>query len=215
MRSKKLKIYSLLVLSACALLAFTVFRKEFISKIPTIAAKISNEELTLYSSVDTCRKAIDKLSKFAAQNNCNENLFFILDLEVHSGKKRFFVFDNKQDSILASGMVAQGQGTFLSTRPTYSNIAGSYCSSKGIYIVGERYNGRFGLAFKLYGNEASNSNAFKRFVVLHAHDCIPDSEVYPKHICQSQGCPTVSQIFLSILNNYIQDSKKKIVLIIR
>lgn len=168
--------------------------------------------LASYNSKDSCKKQVRKLQAFAEKNNCNTDLFFILDLEQHSGKKRFFVFDHKQDSVLASGLVAQGQGKKLSTKPSYSNVSGSYCSSKGIYTIGNSYNGTFGLAFKLYGKEASNSNAFSRFVVLHAHRCVPDKEVFPSHICQSQGCPTVSENFLIELSKYIEKSNQPILL---
>ena len=215
MRSRNLKLLFLIIFGSCALLAFTFLRVNMIPNATSFKQNIAQANAKFYNSVDSCKKTIEKLPKFAVENNYNENLFFIIDLDQHSGQKRFFVFDKKQDSIVASGMVAQGQGKMLSAKPTFSNESGSYCSSKGIYVIGDRYNGRFGTAFKLHGKEASNSNAFARFVVLHAHECIPDAEVYPNHICQSQGCPTVSPSFLNTLDGYIQSSKKKIVLVIR
>ena len=215
MRSKNSKLSFLLVFGSCALLAFTFLRVDIIPDATSFKQNIKQANKDFYNSVDSCKKTIRKLTSFAIVNNCNENLFFVIDLDRHSGQKRFFVFDKKQDSIVASGMVAQGQGKMLSAKPVFSNESGSYCSSKGIYVIGDRYNGRFGIAFKLHGKEASNSNAFARFVVLHAHQCIPDAEAYPNHICQSQGCPTVSPSFLNTLDGYIQSSKKKIILVIR
>lgn len=176
------------------------------------SATIQENTLAFYNSKDSCKKQIKKLLTFAKQNKSNTELFFIIDLEQHSGRARFFVFDNSKDSVLASGLVAQGQGKTLSAKPTYSNVSGSYCSSKGIYSIGNAYNGRFGLAYKLYGKEESNGNAFSRFVVLHAHSCVPDEEVFPSHICQSQGCPTVSEKFLLVLSKYINKSEKPILL---
>ena len=215
MRSKNSKLSFLLVFGSCALLAFNFFHVDIVPDVTSFKQNIKQANKDFYNSVDSCKKTIEKLTKFAMENNCNENLFFVIDLDRHSGQKRFFVFDKKQDSIVASGMVAQGQGKMLSAKPAFSNESGSYCSSKGIYVIGDRYNGRFGTAFKLHGKEASNSNAFARFVVLHAHECIPDAEAYPNHICQSQGCPTVSPSFLNTLDGYIQSSKKKIILVIR
>jgi hypothetical protein len=43
-----------------------------------------------------------------------------------------------------------------------------------------------------------DNNAFKRFVVLHSHECVPETEVQDE-ICQSDGCPTVSPQFLQQL----------------
>ncbi len=165
-----------------------------------------------YDTRDSCKKYTEKLSAYAEEHGYNDRLFFILDLEKHSGKERFFVYDHKADSVLAAGLVAHGQGKKMSTQPAYSNVEGSYCSSRGKYIIGESYIGKFGLAYKLHGKDASNSNALARFVVLHAHECIPDASVYPAHICQSQGCPTVSPLFLKTLEQYIKESELPIIL---
>ncbi len=66
--------------------------------------------------------------------------------------------------------------------------------------------------FLLLQLNSSNSNAFKRYVVLHAHDCVPESDVNPLPICQSDGCPTVSLLFLQDLKAILDDSKKTMLL---
>lgn len=66
-------------------------------------------------------------------------------------------------------------------------MPGSGCTSLGKYKIGGAYQGQFGLAYKLYGLDSTNSNAYQRNVVLHAYDRVPDNEVY-KEICQSSGC---------------------------
>jgi hypothetical protein len=81
----------------------------------------------------------------------------------------------------------------------------------GKYKVGYSYNGRFGLAYKLYGLDKTNDKAFERFVVLHSHDCVPETEV-KDDICQSDGCPTVSPGFLQYLKPIINASKKPVLL---
>jgi hypothetical protein len=93
----------------------------------------------------------------------------------------------------------------------YDNTVGCGCTSLGKYKVGNSYNGKFGLAFKLHGLDATNNNAFARFVVLHSHDCVPDSEVNGE-ICQSNGCPTVSPAFLQQLKTVITSAKKPVLL---
>ena len=72
--------------------------------------------------------------------------------------------------------------------------------------------GKFGLAYKLYGLDSTNSKAFERFVVLHAHSCVPNEEIDPEPLCQSWGCPTVSPEFLQELKKYIDASEKPILL---
>ncbi|MEI9913326.1 MAG: murein L,D-transpeptidase catalytic domain-containing protein [Bacteroidota bacterium] len=93
----------------------------------------------------------------------------------------------------------------------YGNTVGGGCTSLGKYRIGYSYNGKFGLAFKLYGLDKTNDNAFARFVVLHAHDCVPETEV-TDDICQSDGCPTVAPGFLQQLKPVIDHSKKPVLL---
>ncbi len=102
--------------------------------------------------------------------------------------------------MLSSSLVAHGRcnETWLKGRK-YGNDEGCGCSSLGKYKIGNPYHGRFGLAYKLHGLDATNNNAFKRYVVLHSHECVPNNEVAPYPICQSDGCPTVSAAFLKQL----------------
>ncbi|WP_255156367.1 murein L,D-transpeptidase catalytic domain-containing protein [Ferruginibacter sp. HRS2-29] len=155
----------------------------------------------------------ETIKTFAGSKNYNEEICFMIDMGIESGRKRFFVYNLKKDSVELSGLVAHGQGS--STREIeFSNEPGSYCTSLGKYRIGGAYNGRFGLAYKLHGLDKTNSKALERFVVLHAHECVPNGEVAPIGICQSQGCPTVSPDFLQHLAKYISASPKPVLLMI-
>lgn len=153
------------------------------------------------------------LEKYAKENNCNTEICFLIDMKVNSGKNRFFIYNMKKDSLLASSLVTHGRCNedWLVGRK-YGNEVGCGCTSLGKYKVGNPYQGRFGLAYKLHGLDATNSNAFKRFVVLHSHECVPNSEVDPYPICQSDGCPTVSAAFLKKLAGIIDPSGKPILM---
>ncbi len=134
-------------------------------------------------------------------------------MNLHSGKKRFYVYDLKKNLIIASGLMSHGScNDLVLFTAKFSNDANSGCSSLGKYKVGNAYDGRFGKAFKLYGLEATNSNAYYRFVVLHAYSCVPDVETYPVPICNSLGCAMVSPNFLKQLSLFIQREKKPILL---
>ena len=149
---------------------------------------------------------------YAEKNNYNQEFCFLLDMSIPSGKKRFFVYSLAADSIVSSGLVTHGNCNqdWLEGRK-YDNTIGSGCTSLGKYKIGNPYNGRFGLAYKLYGLDKSNNNAFARFVVLHAHDCVPDAEMEDE-ICQSLGCPTVSPAYLKQLKQLINGSGKPVLL---
>ena len=112
----------LLVFVIGGLLIFSACKSEVSYSHKYTSGNSKKGKLDIYNSKDSCKKQVKKLLAFAEKNNCNKNLFFIIDLEQHSGKKRFFVFDNQKDSVMASGLVAQGQGKILSEKPAYSNV---------------------------------------------------------------------------------------------
>jgi hypothetical protein len=143
----------------------------------------------------------------------NSSYCFLIDMKIPSGKNRFFVYNLEKDSIEASGLVTHGSGSDKGTGQLYfSNTPNSNCTSLGKYRIGGSYNGKFGLAFKLYGLDQTNSKAFDRFVVLHAHSCVPENEVSLSPICESWGCPTVSPTYLTTLKKYIDAADKPIIL---
>jgi len=147
------------------------------------------------------------------KKNLDTRYCFLLDLQIHNGKKRFFVYDMQKDSILHAGLVTHGdcREQYLS-EVRYSNKPGSQCSAAGRYKVGAQYKGIFGKSYRLHGLDSSNNNALKRALVIHAHECIPEKEIYPDQICNSQGCATVAPSFLTTISSYIDQSKKPILL---
>lgn len=153
-----------------------------------------------------------RLQDYAAKNGYNTRYCFLVDMTIACGSNRFFVYDIKNDSVLQSGLVTHGYGNSNYSHTSFSNVPGSNSSSLGKYKIGNSYNGKFGLAYKLHGLDKTNSKAFERFVVLHAHDCVPAAEVAPQPICMSQGCPTVAPSFLTTLSQYIDGAEKPLLL---
>lgn len=165
------------------------------------------------------KETLLRLNKKAiqAKDYINEHGFedehcFLVDMRIPSGKNRFFVYNLNKDSVEIAGLVAHGSGINNSDAPVFSNTPNSYCTSLGKYKIGNSYYGKFGLAYKLYGQDKTNSKAFDRFVVLHAHECVPDDEISPLPICESWGCPTVSPAFLTLLKSYISEAAKPVML---
>ncbi|MFM6923898.1 MAG: murein L,D-transpeptidase catalytic domain-containing protein [Ferruginibacter sp.] len=150
---------------------------------------------------------------YVAANHFNTRRCFLIDMRIPSGENRFFIYNLEKDSVETAGLVTHGSGgNDNSGTPVFSNTPNSNCTSLGKYRIGKPYQGRFGLAYKLYGLENTNSNAFKRFVVLHAHGCVPNEEVAPLSICESWGCPTVSPAFLTRLRSYLDEPAKPVML---
>ena len=154
-----------------------------------------------------------ELKTFAAEKGYATDVAFLIDMSLPSGRKRFFVYDLQADSLITAGLVAHGScnQSFLEAGQ-YSNTPNSGCTSLGPYKVGYDYIGNFGKAYKLFGLDSTNNKAFERYVVLHAYTCVPHEETYPQPICNSLGCPMVSNAFLAKLEAIIDNSPRPILL---
>lgn len=153
------------------------------------------------------------IRRFASQKGFSSRYAFLIDMNLSSGKNRFFIYDFVKDTIVASGLVAHGScNTRFLYEPQFSNTPQCGCTSIGRYKVGEANEGRFGKAFKLYGLDSTNANAFQRNIVLHGYKDIPDNEVYPNPIPNSLGCPMVSYSFLDKASRILKSERRPILL---
>jgi hypothetical protein len=172
-------------------------------------------ELTLTADATISNKVkskADEAKTFAAQKGYNPQICMLVDMSISSGQNRFYVYDMINDTVRNSGLVTHGRCNqlWLEGRK-FGNTVGCGCTSLGKYKIGHSYYGKFGLAYKLYGLDKTNDKAFQRYVVLHSHSCVPESEVKDE-ICQSDGCPTVSVNFLKYLKPIIDKSEKPVLL---
>jgi hypothetical protein len=156
---------------------------------------------------------LNQAIKYIQQNGYSTEYCFLIDMNICSGKNRFFVYNIRKNNIALSGLVAHGScNTHFLELAKFSNTPSCGCSSLGKYKVGTSYSGDFGKSYRLYGLDSSNSNAFKRAIVLHGFGPIPDEEIYPKVLCNSFGCPMVSRSFINKLSEIIDKSEKPILL---
>ena len=164
-------------------------------------------EQRLLDRVKTIKQFISTNSKY------NNELAFFIDMRIMSGKNRFIVYDLKNDKIVDQGLVAHGIGseTQNNEKLKFSNVNSSFCTALGKYYIGKDYLGKFGKAYKLYGLDPTNSNAFARSIVLHKYDKVPYEE-QDRAICHSLGCPMVNEIYYGRIEKLIDTSKRNIIL---
>jgi hypothetical protein len=214
--TKKIILLSLIIFTA-VLVVFSVPKKwlsQQVTKVtkpskPFVQATIQSEN----NATLIVKNRATLLKPYLKKYEYNDSVCFIVNFAIPSGKPRFFVFDLKNDSILLSGLVTHGSGSETTTgKFVFKNIPNSLASSKGKYKIGAPYFGKFGLAYKLYGQDSTNNKAFERFVVLHSHECVPEKPVYPQQICVSWGCPTVAPGFLQKLQVILSKTSKPILL---
>lgn len=143
----------------------------------------------------------------------NQKIVILIDMKQNSGKYRFFVYNLDSMKVVSKSLVAHGSGseTGIADSLTFSNVPNSYCTSLGKYKIGAAYVGAFGKSYKLHGLDPTNNKALQRAVVLHRYSCVPDSE-QPYEICNSLGCPMVSENYFLELDKYISGSSKPILM---
>ncbi|MFB9121087.1 murein L,D-transpeptidase catalytic domain-containing protein [Bergeyella porcorum] len=153
--------------------------------------------------------------QFAQYNRLSNEFYILVDMSVHSGKKRMFVINFADGSIRDAFLTTHGMGCGSSDGDVrFSNTPESHCSSKGKYILGTQkvYSPGYRYKYIMYGKEASNSNAVVRNVVFHPWSIVPDEETYPNGIAQSWGCPAVSEKAFNTIDGYLQSTNGRVLL---
>jgi len=161
--------------------------------------------------------------QYCKRNNLNQDTFFLIDLGIHSGLKRFFVYDFKKNKITKSYMVSHGCGdnswgaTMSKENAPISNEFDSHCSSIGKFIIMDRGVSQWGIKvnYVLQGKEKTNSHARSRAIVLHSWEAISSEEVYPKGTPEGWGCPAVSNVDMKEIDKLLKENKKVLMWIIK
>ena len=206
---KYLALFFLLasVVSACGQNPLSTNSNDVTEVKPVEVNKDSLQEVRIQSKAEAAK------SYLKAHSNFNQRYAILIDMHMNSGKKRLFVYDLDSMKVVSSGLVAHGSGSNTEYRDSlvFSNVPNSYCTSIGKYKIGASYIGNFGKSYKLHGLDATNNKAFERLVVLHRYSCVPDIE-QPYEICNSLGCPMVSENYFLELDKYIAASSKPLLL---
>lgn len=158
--------------------------------------------------------------QFCKKNNLNTELCLLVDMSIHSGKNRLFIYNFKTDSIIHKGLCSHGccQNQWgeddTKTTPKFSNINNSHCSSLGKYKIGKRGYSNWGIHvnYKLHGLDSSNNNAYSRVIVLHSWDMVSDNETFPKGTPEGWGCPAVSNTLMRTIDRLLKHNNKPVLL---
>ncbi|WP_117585884.1 murein L,D-transpeptidase catalytic domain-containing protein [Chryseobacterium luteum] len=140
-------------------------------------------------------------------------------MSLHSGIKRFFVWDFKTKKVVRKYLVGHGCGPNpwssdgSRDNPQFSN-EDSHLSSLGKYKLLERGYSEWGINVKyvMHGLEKTNSNALKRCIVFHSWDQMSDDEVFPKGSPEGWGCSTVSNNAMKEIDPMIQKTGKPVLI---
>ncbi len=164
------------------------------------------------------RKKAQKALLYCKQKNMNTDYCILVDMSVHSGLYRLFIWDFKQNKIVKKSLVSHGCGENswgldeTKENVKFSNTPDSHCSSKGKYKIGKRAYSQWGIHIKywLHGLDQTNSNALKRIIVLHSWDRVTEKENFPNGTAEGWGCPAVSNKTMRYLDKRLKHSKKPV-----
>ena len=160
----------------------------------------------------TIRPKAEQALDYCKTNHLNTEFCLLLDMHIHSGKNRLFIWDFEKDTIMSQGLCSHGccgnpwGEDYTADNPELSNAHGSHCSSLGKYKIGSCGWSNWGINvnYQLYGLEATNNNANARQIVLHGWEMLSDTEIYPSGSPEGWGCPAVSNDFMRVLDDKLK-----------
>lgn len=123
-----------------------------------------------------------------------KSILTIADFDQNSTKKRLWIIDLENDSLLLNTWVAHGQNSGDDMATKFSDINDSNESSLGFYVTAEVYVGKHGRSLRLDGmDEGYNSNARKRSIVVHGAPYVSQGTINQLgRLGRSHGCPAVA-----------------------
>jgi len=190
----------------------------FLSCVSKSEKQHKTESYTLdYSSIKA--KAAEAF-RYVSSKSMNTDFCILIDMKIHSGRNRFFIWDFKKDTITHSFLVGHGccdnpwGKDYSKENPSFSNIENSHCSSLGKYKIGERGVSSWGVKTKylLHGLEETNSNALKRVIVFHSWEAVSDVETFPKGTPEGWGCPTLSNYNFRLIDQKLKNVNRPVLM---
>jgi hypothetical protein len=155
---------------------------------PTVAATVA----PFQPKIDPRVKARALLALEAKRSSVPyRDLIGIADFSRPSRETRFYILDLASGQI-TTHLVAHGRGsdpTHIGWLQSFSNDYGSEATSKGAYLTGEPYHGKYGYSMRLKGLDHSNNNAEARAIVVHSA-WYAEPKVIEEHgkLGRSEGC---------------------------
>lgn len=157
---------------------------------------------------------------FCKNKDYNTDFCILIDMSIHSGKKRFFVWDFNKDTIILSALVSHGccenswSMDMTKDKPKFSNEFNSHCSSLGKFKIGKRDYSQWGINIKylLHGLEKTNTNALAREIFLHGWEQVSDDEIYPDGTSEGWGCPCLSNKMMKKVDDILKKSNKPVLM---
>lgn len=162
---------------------------------------------------------LKKLRDYAIKHGYNDRYYVLVKFSEHSGRNRFFVYDDLRKEIIIKGLCSHGQGKGNTpSKPQFCNSVGSECSSLGKYAILNKHRMTTGYcSYVLKGLDKTNSNAQIRGILIHPSKMVSAFMygIYPFYMPLSgisAGCFTISKNTFHKLSTIIEQENTPILL---
>jgi len=170
-------------------------------------------------SARTRQKAKEALA-FCHKKGYNTQYCILIDMSLHSGIKRFVLWDFKKNDIAVSGLVSHGcsrwpwASIWSADKPEFSNADGSHCTALGRYQINSRAYSNWGVHVKYYltGLDATNNKALGRQIVFHSWELVPEKDVYPSGTPEGWGCPAISNNTMKLVDPILRRQNRHVLM---
>ncbi|TBW30397.1 murein L,D-transpeptidase catalytic domain family protein [Gramella sp. KN1008] len=183
----------------------TTTKKTFKEKVADLYQTFTLNSATM-PKLTVFEKAMNGYSKLNEAGKVSNPLLTIIDFDLSSKQKRMWILNMDTQEVIFNTFVAHGKNTGGEFANKFSNKVNSHQSSLGFYVTGETYYGKNGLSLFIDGMEKNfNSNARKRYVVIHGADYAePEFINRVGRLGRSYGCPAVPNKLAKNLINKIK-----------
>lgn len=140
------------------------------------------------------QKAFKGYNKLVRKNVIDRpELLTICDFSQSSKKKRMYIIDMANQSLVKQTYVAHGRNSGQEFATKFSNKPSSLQSSLGFYETMQTYIGEHGYSLRVKGLEQGvNDKAYSRAIVIHGADYIEESWLAGSpYMGRSYGCPAI------------------------
>jgi hypothetical protein len=178
---------------------------------------IRSEAENLFSEMHLAEKGLSKSAfeyayigyrRLLEKGMINEASYLtICDFSQSSNKKRMYLLDLANNTIILNTYVAHGRNSGGEYANRFSNKPSSYQSSLGFYITKDTYYGEHGLSLRIAGVETGyNDKALRRRIVIHGADYIEEKWLRNSNFMgRSYGCPAVPPKERDLIINTIKN----------
>lgn len=158
------------------------------------------------------KEKAEEAYSFVKKNTMNDKFCILIDMSYDIYTRRLFVWNFETNSVMEKSVTVHGFGGGSDEENVvFSNTPNTYCSSEGKYRIGARSPSKFGIHihYKLHGLEPTNSNAYKRTIVVHSYEQLFCD--YPM-FGSSAGCVVVCDDMMRYLDGLLKDESKPVLL---